>query len=86
MGHTRDFQHRLHPVSRLQTLTLFHSAMVVGQGIKVASGCDEEKQKKLTDLYAKLYPQYYVHFTPDFKKDEKTGKYDFYNKPWGTVH
>ena len=78
------------PYQDWQTLTLFHSAMVVGQKghiTRIASGCDEEKQKKLTDLYAKLYPQYYVHFTPDFKKDEKTGKkYDFYNKPWGTVH
>lgn len=28
-----------------------------------------------------------MHFTPDFKKDEKTGrKYDFYNKPYGLKH
>ena len=78
------------PYQDWQTLTLFHSATVVGQKghiTRIASGCDEEKQKKLTELYAKLYPKYYVHFTPDFKKDEKTGrKYDFYNKPWGTVH
>jgi hypothetical protein len=28
-----------------------------------------------------------VHFTPNFKKDPKTGKeYDFYNKPYGLLH
>ena len=73
-----------------QTIALFHSATVVGQKghiTRIASGCDDEKKKVLTELYAKLYPQYYVHFTPDFKKDAKTGKkYNFYNKPWGTLH
>lgn len=39
------------------------------------------------ELYRKLFPQYHVHFTPDFKKDSKTGKsYDFYNKPYGLKH
>jgi hypothetical protein len=60
-----------------QTLLNFHSATVVGQKgriTRIASGCDEDKKKKLTDLYKKLYPQYGVHFTPDFKKDAKTNK------------
>lgn len=78
------------PFQDWQTISLFHSAVVVGQKghiTRIASGCDEEKKVQLTELYAKLYPQYYVHFTPDFKKDAKTGrKYDFYNKPWGLSH
>ena len=78
------------PYQDWQTIVLFHSATVVGQegGItRIASGCDDEKKKKLVDLYAKLYPDFGVHFTPDFKKDEKTKKkYDFYNKPWGVRH
>lgn len=60
-----------------QTLLLFHSAKVVGQKgriTRIASGCSEEKQALLTDLYSKLYPEYGAHFTPDFKKDAKTNK------------
>jgi len=75
------------PYQDWQTLVLFHSATVVGQKgpiTRIASGCTPEKQVELTELYKKLYPRYHVHFTPDFKKDAKTGKsYDFYNKPWG---
>ena len=78
------------PYQDWQTLTLFHSATVVGQKgpiTRIASGCDDDKKKELTSLYAKLYPKYHVHYTPDFKKDEKTKKkYDFYNKPWGVKH
>jgi hypothetical protein len=58
-----------------QTLVVFHSATAVGQKgpiTRIASGCDEEKKKILTDTYKKLYPQYHIHFTPDFKKDEKS--------------
>jgi hypothetical protein len=73
-----------------QTLLIFHSAIEVGQkgGItRIASGCDEEKQKELIALYAKIYPMYSVHFTPDFKTDKKTAEsYDFYNKPYGVQH
>ena len=73
-----------------QTLLVFHSAVSVGQRghiTRVASGCDAEKQSKLTTLYTKLFPQYYVHFTPDFKLDKKTGEsYEFYNKPYGINH
>lgn len=60
-----------------QTLVLFHSAIVVGQKgriTRIASGCDEEKKKSLVELYQKLYPNFDVHFTPDFKKDEKTNR------------
>lgn len=78
------------PYQDWQTIVLFHSATVVKQKgpiTRIASGCNEEKQKTLTELYNKLYPQYHVHFTPDFKKDASTGrKYDFYNKPWGMLH
>eukprot|EP01041_Mallomonas_annulata_P000783 gene783-1510_t len=78
------------PFQDWQTLTVFHSAMVVGQKgtiTRIASGCDEEKKVKLSALYKTLYPQYHVHFTPDYKKDGKTKKsYDFYNKPYGLQH
>lgn len=73
-----------------QTLLMYHSATVVGQKgsmTRIASGCTEEKKTELTNLYKKLYPQFHVHFTPDFKKDEKSGEsYDFYNKPYGVHH
>lgn len=73
-----------------QTLLIFHSATMVkqeGRITRIASGCTEEKKAELTDLYKKLYPQYSVHFTPDFKTDGKTKKkYEFYNKPYGVQH
>lgn len=73
-----------------QTLVLFYSAKVVGQKgpvTRIASGCDEDKQRYLTALYQNLYPKYHVHFTPSYSKDEKTGQnYHFYNKPWGLKH
>jgi hypothetical protein len=73
-----------------QTLLVFHSAVRVGQKgriTRIASGCEESKQTELKNLYAKLFPQYSVHFTPDYKKDGKTKKkYDFYNKPYGVQH
>lgn len=73
-----------------QTLLVFNSAVAIKQpGIitRIASGCSPQKQEELKALYAKLYPQYDIHFTPDFKKDAKTGKsYDFYNKPYGLKH
>jgi len=73
-----------------QTLLVFHSAVRVGQKgaiTRIASGCDEAKKLELIGLYAKLFPQYSVHFTPDYKRDGKTKKkYDFYNKPYGVQH
>jgi hypothetical protein len=73
-----------------QTLLIFHSAIAVGQKgqiTRIASGCSEEKKAKLSALYLKLFPDYHVHYTPDYKKDTKTKKeYDFYNKPYGVEH
>lgn len=73
-----------------QTLLVFHSAIQVkqhGKITRIASGCNEQKQKDLIELYSKLFPLYSIHYTPDFKKDSKTGKkYDFYNKPYGIQH
>eukprot|EP01038_Epipyxis_sp_PR26KG_P011460 gene11460-15352_t len=73
-----------------QTLMVFHSAKSVGQQgtiTRIASGCTDDKQKELTELYQKLFPEYHVHFTPNYKKDKKSGKsYDFYNKPYGMKH
>ena len=73
-----------------QSVVLFHSAMLVNQPgniTRIASGCSEVKKTQLIQLYNKLFPQYTIHFTPDFKKDSKTGhKYHFYNKPYGLYH
>ena len=78
------------PYQDWQSIVVFYTAQVIKQKgtiTRIASGCDEKKQNELKSLYEKLYPQYAVHFTPDFKKDEKTNrKYDFYNKPWGLKH
>jgi hypothetical protein len=73
-----------------QTLAVFHSAINVkqkGKVTRIASGCSEEKQKELLELYKTLYPQYGAHFTPDFKtQGGSKKKYDFYNKPYGLHH
>lgn len=73
-----------------QTLLIFFSAIKVGQKghiTRIASGCEESKKNDLRSLYEHLYPQYGVHFTPDFKRDPLTKeKYDFYNKPYGVQH
>lgn len=60
-----------------QTLVMFHSAKAVGQKghiTRIASGCNAEQKEILIKLYQKLYPQNLVHFTPDFKQDEKSKK------------
>lgn len=75
-----------------QTIVFFYSAKTIqqhGQITRIASGCDVAKQAILTELYQKLFPDdnFHVHFTPDYKKDERTGKsYHFYNKPYGVLH
>lgn len=78
------------PFQDWQTLLVFHSGQTVGQKghmTRIASGCPEKKKKELVALYKELYPNYYIHFTPDFKKDAKTKKkYEFYNKPYGVQH
>ena len=73
-----------------QSEIVFHSALLVGQLspiTRIASGCAPEDQARLRARYALLYPpRFGVHFTPDFKKDEATGKtYHFYNKPRGML-
>lgn len=73
-----------------QTLVFFYSARIVkqpGMVTRIASGCTEEKKATLLALYQKLFPEYSVHFTPDYSRDERTGqKYHFYNKPYGVLH
>lgn len=73
-----------------QTLLVFHSAALVNQRgtiTRIASGCSPERQKELIETYLELFPQYNIHFTPDFKTDSLTKKkYDFYNKPFGVLH
>ena len=73
-----------------QSLVMFHSAVAVGQKgpiTRIASGCDPEKKEVLVKLYEKLFPQYLIHFTPDFKTDKDTkAAYEFYNKPYGIQH
>ena len=84
--HTYDTQHISDEAKRL----VFHSANEIGQKgpvTRIASGCTPDQKVYLQKLYRYLWPQYGVHFTPDFKKDPKTGrKYDFYNKPYGLQH
>ena len=46
------------PYQDWQSLFVFHSAYTVGQPgpiTRIASGCNEEQQKKLKDLYGKLW-------------------------------
>ena len=73
-----------------QTLLVFHSAQQVGQKgtvTRIASGCTPEKQQVLQSAYEKLYPEYRVHFTPDYMSDNATqSRYQFYNKPFGMQH
>jgi len=73
-----------------QSLALFFSADDVRQPgivVRIASGCTEAQQKEVQELYDQFPARFQVHFTPDFKKDAKTGKsYDFYNKPIGLRH
>eukprot|EP01036_Dinobryon_divergens_P031910 gene31910-41401_t len=58
-----------------------------GKITRIASGCQSKKKVDLLRLYATLFPQYSIHFTPDYKYDETTNKkYDFYNKPFGVMH
>ena len=91
LGHVHVvFSTDCEPYQDWQTLVMFQSAVRVGQRgpvTRIASGCSEDKKQALTALYAKLYPQFSAHFTPDFKHDNKTNrKYAFYNKPWGLRH
>lgn len=78
------------PFMDYQTLVLFYSAVAVGQPgsvTRIVSGCTKEKEKQLTELYKKLFPNYHVHFTPDFSYDPvKKTHYVYFNKPYGLKH
>lgn len=78
------------PFMDYQTLVLFYSAMVSGHKgpvTRIVSGCDAAKETYLKTLYQKLYPQYHVHFTPDFAWDPvKKVRYVYFNKPYGLKH
>jgi hypothetical protein len=65
------------PFQDWQSILLLHSAIAVGISspvTRIASGCNEPKKTYLRDLYRQLFPAYGIHFTPCFKKDNKTGK------------
>lgn len=78
------------PFMDYQTLVLFHSAVLAGHRgpvTRIVSGCKDSKESFLKSLYAKLYPKYHVHFTPDFAYDPvKKVRYVYFNKPYGLKH
>lgn len=73
-----------------QSLAVFFTADAVRQPgtiVRIASGCSEAEKKEVQMLYDTFPVRFQVHFTPNFKKDAKSGKsYDFYNKPYGLQH
>lgn len=74
-----------------QSEVVFHSALLVqqpGRIVRIASGCSDTELANLRARYARLFPaRFSVHGTPQFNRDEKTGKtYHFYNKPRGLLH
>ncbi|CAN0035832.1 unnamed protein product [Pylaiella littoralis] len=78
------------PYQNFQSITLFHSAEMVGQKgpiTRVASGCTTEQQMVLQELMDKQPERFRIHFTPDFSLDPETGKrFPYYNKPNGIAH
>lgn len=78
------------PIMDYQTLVLFHSAVLSGHRgpvTRIVSGCKDSRAAYLKALYAKLYPRYHVHFTPDFAYDPvKNVRYVYFNKPFGLKH
>ncbi|KAK7241988.1 hypothetical protein SO694_00018233 [Aureococcus anophagefferens] len=81
------------PYQDWQSEVVFNSADVVGHKgpvTRIASGCKDGREEKLRARYAQLYGEhsrFSMHVTPEFNKDEKTGKaYHFYNKPRGIEH
>jgi hypothetical protein len=73
------------PFQDWQSLIVFYSAKAVkqeGRVTRIASGCNVEKQEILKTLYKTLHPEYDVHFTPDFTRDNKTNqKCNIFFKP-----
>lgn len=49
--------------------------------IPCISGCSKGQQRVLTKLYRKLFPYYYIHFTPDYKLTD----FHYSNKPNGNL-
>lgn len=50
--------------------------------LHIHSGCSKDQQRVLKALYKKLFPYYYIHFTPDYKL---TG-FHYSNKPNGELY
>lgn len=79
-----------------QSYLFFHSAFRVRQpGVitQIASGCTDEEKKRTerwhNDHIAVISNRYKVFFTPKFSyidEGAKTGKYYFFNKPFGTKY
>lgn len=81
------------PYQDWQSEVVFHSAHIVGHKgplTRIASGCSPADIERINERYETLYDdsrQIFVHFTPEFDKDEVTGKtYHFFNKPRGIEH
>eukprot|EP01031_Cornospumella_fuschlensis_P026520 gene26520-32049_t len=69
------FSTSCHFAQHWQSFLLFHSAMVVNQPgdiTRIASGCSKEKQKEIAERTKVLFPQYRVHFAPDYSVDAKS--------------
>ncbi|CAM9267051.1 unnamed protein product, partial [Phaeothamnion confervicola] len=73
-----------------QSFLLFHSAQAAGQTsrmTRIASGCSEEDQARLTDMHRHLPRVHGIHFTPDYAMKYPDGEvYPFNNKPNGLLH
>lgn len=67
------------PFQDWQSFVLLASALVVQQEsvTRIASGCPPHKRKKILQIYNTSFPQYRVHFTPDYIK--VNGKRFVYN-------
>mmetsp|Transcript_72004 Transcript_72004/g.141257 ORF Transcript_72004/g.141257 Transcript_72004/m.141257 type:complete len:366 (+) Transcript_72004:55-1152(+) len=78
-----------------QSQVLLYSAEMArheGPVTRIASGCDLAARETLRSLFhekrvKKSWKDAWVHFTPRFSKDARTGHdYKFYNKPFGMAH
>ena len=73
-----------------QSWLLHYSVQKVGQKgpiTRLASGCTQEQQDRLVELYQTLPENHRVHFTPDYSIDPKSGeRFPYYNKPYSVKH